>query len=558
MKTQILVLALIVTASTITAQNVGINTEDPQAKLHVFGEGQVPEPGGLFLFGNKTKAHLVGDVNYLQSNWTDDGTTLTFYLQPNGGDLGINLPSNYFSRAPLHVFSAGESPSANGLAMLGDIDAGNLQLDYNRIQSMQDGTPLTLMIQPEGGNLSLSDGMLYIDQGQHEVGVGTASPVATLDIKSDGNTDATRALRIRNSALSEIMVVKDNGQVGIGTTVPEHTLHVSGEIGVSTQITHVNDDDTFIKMWPDKITMNAGGVELFDITETDGQNTVALGNGYNANIRLNGSALHVGAANDWVGIGTTTPSSRLHVVGSITFADYLIHEGDSDTWVNFLGDEIEMYAGGVKMLEMDEGASDWVKIANGTMTVNGTAGGVGIGVTTPDTELHIDHDLNGGITLENQNNNKWLLHNDVPSNSLFLMYNGDLKGSFNDANGDYSASSDRRLKKNIEDMEPVLDKVNQLSPKTYHFKTQADSDKRNIGFIAQEVLEVFPESVTYSESKDVYGVDYNDFAVVSIQAIQELTEIVKDQQKQIDELRLELESAKSQVSDTRAKHAGGN
>ena len=54
-----------------------------------------------------------------------------------------------------------------------------------------------------------------------QVGIGTAAPVATLDIVSKDNTAATKALEINNSSAVETVTVTNNGQVGINAPVPE-------------------------------------------------------------------------------------------------------------------------------------------------------------------------------------------------------------------------------------------------------------------------------------------------------------------------------------------------
>lgn len=50
-----------------------------------------------------------------------------------------------------------------------------------------------------------------------QVGINEINPTATLDIKSKGNTNATKALEVNNSSGTEIFTVLDNGNVGTGT-----------------------------------------------------------------------------------------------------------------------------------------------------------------------------------------------------------------------------------------------------------------------------------------------------------------------------------------------------
>jgi hypothetical protein len=94
-----------------------------------------------------------------------------------------------------------------------------------------------------------------------------------------------------------------------------------------------------------------------------------------------------------------------------------------------------------------------------------------------------------------------------------------------------TTSSDVRLKQNIEPISDALSIVDRL--KGVHFEWKKDG-KKSLGFIAQEVEEVLPELVTESEDLndgEVYkGVNYSVMVAV-------LVEAVKEQQKQIDELK---------------------
>lgn len=63
-----------------------------------------------------------------------------------------------------------------------------------------------------------------------QVGVNEPNPSATLDIKSKGNTSATKALEINNSDAKEMVTVLDNGNVGINAPVPTAKLHTNGSI----------------------------------------------------------------------------------------------------------------------------------------------------------------------------------------------------------------------------------------------------------------------------------------------------------------------------------------
>jgi hypothetical protein len=119
---------------------------------------------------------------------------------------------------------------------------------------------------------------------------------------------------------------------------------------------------------------------------------------------------------------------------------------------------------------------------------------------------------------------------------LFLGAAGQNKGQIQGTSGGvlYSSASDRRLKTNIEIMDPMMDKIMALKPSKYNWKTNNDMD---YGFIAQEVHQIFPEfrvrisscCKNLDEPTDCktgepiyYGLDYGRFTPYMVKAFQEL------------------------------------
>ncbi len=105
-------------------------------------------------------------------------------------------------------------------------------------------------------------------------------------------------------------------------------------------------------------------------------------------------------------------------------------------------------------------------------------------------------------------------------------------GFINATTGAYTATSDMRLKKNIADLYPVLNQVQQLRPSTYTFK-EDDTNTQTFGLIAQDVKKILPELVSYSEADDLYGIDYAGFSVVDLKAIQEQQSIIESLKKRL-------------------------
>ena len=94
-------------------------------------------------------------------------------------------------------------------------------------------------------------------------------------------------------------------------------------------------------------------------------------------------------------------------------------------------------------------------------------------------------------------------------------------------------TSDERLKTNIVDFTNQAD-INQFRPVQFNWKKIPDG-KKIIGFIAQEVQENNPEMV-YQDERGNLGIDYIQIIPVLTKNVQELNQIVKQQQKRIEEL----------------------
>ncbi len=137
--------------------------------------------------------------------------------------------------------------------------------------------------------------------------------------------------------------------------------------------------------------------------------------------------------------------------------------------------------------------------------------------------------FSGATTLTSYTNLRWDSTNSrlgiggAPSYPLHV--NGEVYATDN-----ITAYSDERAKKNVVTIEDALQKVMQLRGVYFDWK---DKDKRGLGVIAQETLRVLPEVVNYAEDIDQYSVAYGNIVGVLIEAI-------KEQQRQIDELKKKL------------------
>ena len=94
----------------------------------------------------------------------------------------------------------------------------------------------------------------------------------------------------------------------------------------------------------------------------------------------------------------------------------------------------------------------------------------------------------------------------------------------------FAYTSDRTLKTNILPINNALDKVNRLEGVSFNWK---DNGGEELGLIAQDVEKVLPELVLTNPKTGLKSVKYGNIVPVLIEAI-------KEQQKQIDELKAKI------------------
>ena len=124
-----------------------------------------------------------------------------------------------------------------------------------------------------------------------------------------------------------------------------------------------------------------------------------------------------------------------------------------------------------------------------------------------------------------------------------------------DISGELTAASDKRLKKNINDINGALAVINELAPKTYNFRVDeypdmdlADGDK--MGFIAQEIEKVLPELVrTGRNVESIDGESFNSKSVNYVELIPLLTKAIQEQQDIIDSQNDQLTAMQSKIDD---------
>ena len=303
-----------------------------------------------------------------------------------------------------------------------------------------------------------------------------------------------------------------------------------------------------------------------------------------------------------VGIGTTSPGAALDVNGRIRLGSnaqteiyssgnrVLFRAENSDNVAQFAtygmflpvtGQTFNLYLAGsmqlgytdtspvISMARGSSGAITYIQLAaNGSSYFNG--GSVGIGTTSPGAILDVvgnqtrisgNSSTTGELSVFSGQLGSTAVQRLLVSQSYADVYQlrvrGISAGVFNSTTyalidtagtgyfaGDvvaFYSFSDANLKTNISPITNALDKVVKLKGVNYEWKDGYRVGRQEIGLIAQQVEEVVPEVVRTQTRLE--GEQQNNYKTVDYDHLTALLiEAVKEQQKQIDELKYLLQN----------------
>jgi hypothetical protein len=203
-----------------------------------------------------------------------------------------------------------------------------------------------------------------------------------------------------------------------------------------------------------------------------------------------------------VGIGLTAPTAKLHVLDNIA----LVADGASQDSVSYYPFGVTRAASASNLAYIGMTRAGNIAFGIGMSTGNALI----MGATTPSTQ--------------------------VITSALSLTQTGTLTVS-----GDvvaYGSPSDIALKNIKEKVPNALDSVLKLNGYKFDWKepNEIANIKEDIGVIAQEVEEFFPELVRKNEDTGMKSVRYQGLISVLIEAIKEQQNQIDDLQKQINYL----------------------
>ncbi len=212
----------------------------------------------------------------------------------------------------------------------------------------------------------------------------------------------------------------------------------------------------------------------------------------------------------------------------------------SNNRVNVLGNLNDSGAGGIEVLDASGALRIYADGGNGTLSVNRASDNGGV------VTLSEDGSGNGRLSMVNSNNNE-ALNFDAGSNTFqFKDGSGNTTINFDAAfgnavfNGTVTESSDLRLKTNVTTLTSALDKTVALRGVSYNWKDADKSQDTQIGVIAQEVEEIYPEFVR-TDAEGMKSVNYSQMVAVLIEAVKELNAEIEELKSDNATLQAKLE-----------------
>jgi hypothetical protein len=445
--------------------------------------------------------------------------------------------------------------------------------------------------------VSISD-FDQIGNNRRSIVAGTILPGITNNAIYTTTSGAVQDLFIQsqpNDTRNTIINSGNAGLVGVGTNTPKTKLDVSGAVRVANHSLSTSD---FVE----------GLIFNYTTGSTMGSDIISLANGptsiqFNL-LRLNGREILMNQMTQGnVGIKTGIgPKSALSVAGNVAIgASYatsiaaptngLLVEGNVGLGITQpkANSKLDIKTGWGNWLTLsrDAGKGYWgihnpqsqdrlefyyyddeLKPKFGLLSIRNN-GNVGIGTTNPTEKL----DVNGrvvvrgsdlvlgtedGRSIGNKKGQIALVHGSVNvgtkyDDTLVVNYDGTFEGGVEVHSnmrlwGGVEAkwflnTSDARLKHDVTPVKNALEKVTQLQGVTFRYNNEADVNKpKTLGFIAQEVEKVVPEVVSQDE-KGMRGVAYSNLVAL-------LVESTKEQQTQIEQLKVQNEALKFVICET--------
>ncbi|OYZ17614.1 MAG: hypothetical protein B7Y39_15070 [Bdellovibrio sp. 28-41-41] len=360
--------------------------------------------------------------------------------------------------------------------------------------------------------------------------------VITMKYTNQNTTNPLYYLNFSVGNATNILNIRDDGNVGIGTASPSQKLEVSGNV-VSTQYRQAGGYNKLAPQFSDSTGVTGMSVNSNGAYFSNSNNSIFSFNSAGlvltnnkpfgwapagadlanqdaalSRLAVNKIAIGNGSAGDYsgtfiagnIGVGTTNLLAKFNIAGTNTaekifridmpagqsaHAMFLADSAGTEKFSILANGSVVSMSNfiGYGFIDPVTNQQGWmvnntiasVKTANQTRMTITNAGYVGIGTTGPSTKLHVLG--SSGATIAT------------------FADGGATTCTVTPASTGFACSSDERLKKNIESFsdEKSLENILQLRTVTYNWRSVDNG--RHTGYIAQEFEKVAPEFVRTGE-----------------------------------------------------------
>jgi hypothetical protein len=350
------------------------------------------------------------------------------------------------------------------------------------------------------------------------------------------------------------MIVKANGLVGIGTAMPAANLQVTGNVSItSAEGKNYPCKNNFMaagSLTIGGIDRNYGGGTNWNsntaglLLETLDNTEIAI---HDSGLRLASFMYYEGANNrftigrdmGWGAISAVNIQGSLQANGQTNILTGTNPIRFSSAWTGFPDDK-----------------TNGAEISNDTsghktlMIIGNKSNGGGRRVSVWDIlEVNGTCMANGSFQV-NGNGNTFKIDT-LADRAIFTLAkaaHGTGRQISWDGDNNWDQWSDETLKTNINIETGILPRLLQIDVKSFQWKDDLESKKKQLGFIAQDVRLAFPDLVKEKPFGDqsLMSLNYTNFGILAVGAIKELNAIMA---AEIQELRVELDRLKQQVGD---------
>ena len=448
-------------------------------------------------------------------------------------------------------FTGTASAPANGLFLsaantlkLATASTERLKIDGTEV--VVNGTGASVDFRIEGDT---ETNLLFADASTNRIGIGTSSPSEELDVSGeiqltnflkatgdlllcadvDNNNSGTaiRFLIDGDSSSDELMRIKSDGNVGIGTISTDFNCEIEGTgggTGVSLGITNTGSDPAGINL-----KSGHGNWSIY--------NSHSVGDALEFRDESASTVPMIINSSGNVGIGTTSPRSLLDLGGgsgdgtlSQTLSEYQIvfeapqGTGDIGRNIAFATTTTGISAA---INAVDLGASSLTGLSFATGSASAIAermridssGNVGIGTTSPSAKIHADNGGSGNVAFLKHASSgvavTLVLQNNRATGSIageqisFLDDSGTQRGKITNTTSEttYSTISDYRLKENEVLISDGIERIKKLKP--YKFNWKHLPNKTVDGFFAHEVENLIENCVDGTKDRVVTKDDHD-------------------------------------------------